>query len=194
MRKSLGLLAALAVVFLAPAANAEKLYVGLIGGINITHDGNTSGGGTATYDLGVATGGYVGIHVKENFRLEGELSYRKNDIESVGGAPSTAEVETLAFMANAYFDFGTQSGFKPYIGGGLGFVDGDLTTAGGIFDATELAVQFIAGAGMPIATDILLTLEYRAFMTDNLSFGAGGGLNSIEYFNSAFVFGVRKTF
>lgn len=194
MRKSLGLLAAAAVVFLSPQANAEAWYAGVFGGVNIVHDGNTGGGGVATYETGLATGGYVGAHVRENVRVEGELSYRTNDIESIGGAPTIGEVDTMAFMANAFFEFGRQGSFKPYIGGGLGFVDADFTIGGTQYDATELALQFIGGASMELSQDFLLTLEYRAFMTDGLSIGGGSGLGSVEYFNSGFVVGLRKNF
>lgn len=195
MRKSLGALAIVAAVLAAPTAKAESWYAGGYGGLNYTHDGSVNGGGVdAEYDLGLAVGGYAGFYVKENIRLEGELSYRANDLDNIGGVGVGGEAETLALMLNGFFDFKLESSVEPYLGAGIGFADVDYTVNGLRYDDTVLAVQMVAGAGIEIAPAIQLTVDYRLFLTDELRVGGGVGLGKIEYTNSVFTVGLRKSF
>lgn len=191
MRKAFSVLAVIAVVAMAPAAAAEPWYAGGFGGLNYTHDGNVNGAGVdASYDYGLAVGGYVGFFVQENVRIEAELSYRANDIDTIGGVAVGNEVETLALMANALFDFKIESSLEPYLGAGLGIADVDYA----VVDDTVLAVQLIAGAGIEISPTMKMTVDYRMFITENLEIGGGLGLGDIEYVNSAVLVGLRKTF
>lgn len=195
MRKTLGVLAILTTGFVAPTANAETWYAGIFGGLNITHDGDVNGAGTnATYDLGYGIGGYVGYFLQDNVRLEGELSYRANDLDTIGGVATGGEVESLAFMVNVLFDVKIESRFEPYIGAGIGFADVDYTVSGVVFDDTAIALQLILGAGVEVAPGLQFTADYRLFLTDDLDVGGGAGLGSVEYLNSSFLLGIRKSF
>lgn len=195
MRKSLSALAVMAAVLVAPAANAESWYAGGFGGLNFAHDGAVNGAGVeAGYDMGFAVGGYAGFYVQENVRLEGELSYRANDLDSVGGVAIGGEVETLALMVNALFDVKLESAVEPYLGAGIGFADVDYSIAGLGYDDTVLAVQMIAGAGIEIAPATQLTVDYRLLLTDDLRVGSGVGFGRVEYTNSAVLVGLRKSF
>jgi len=195
MRKSIGVLAAVTVVLVAPAADAETWYAGGFGGLNYTHDGAVNGSGiSASYDLGFAAGGYAGFYVKENIRLEGELSYRANDLDTRGGVAIAGEAEALALMLNAFFDFKLESIVEPYLGAGIGIADVDYRIGGLQYDDTVLAIQMVAGAGIEIAPATQLTVDYRLFMTDDLKVGGGVGFGSVEYTNSAVMVGLRKSF
>jgi len=191
MRKTFCVLVATAAVFSAPAACAESWYAGAYGGTNYTHDGTVNAAGTkATYDIGLALGGYVGFFVQKNVRLEAELSYRTNARDKLGGVGVGGSVDTMALMANALFDFKIESRVEPYVGAGIGFADVDYS----VVDDTVLALQMIAGAGIDVAPKTKLTIDYRLFLTENLEAGGGLGLGDIEYVNSAVLVGIRRAF
>ncbi len=195
MRKSLGALVVTAAFLTTAPACAEQWYAGGYGGLNYTHDGSVNGAGVeASYELGFAFGAYAGFFVQENIRLEGELSYRSNDLESRGGVAIGGEAEALALMVNALFDIKLQSAFQPHLGAGLGFAEVDYRIGGLQYDDTVLALQLIFGAGIEIAPATDLTLDYRLFMTDDLSVGGGVGFGKVEYMNSAFLVGLRRSF
>jgi opacity protein-like surface antigen len=195
MRNCLGALAVIAAVLAAPAANAETWYIGGLGGLNYTHDGTVNGSGLkAEYDLGFVLGGFVGLYVQDNIRLEGELSYRTNDLDTAGGVSIGGEAETLALMANVFFDFKLESNVEPYLGAGIGFADVDYTVTGIQYNDTVLALQLIGGAGIEIAPATQLTVDYRLFLTDDVRVGSGVGFGRVEYTNSAFSVGIRRAF
>ncbi len=194
MRNCLGALAVMAAVLAAPAAAAETWYIGGLGGFNYTHEGAVNGSGLeAEYDWGFVLGGYAGIYVKDNLRLEGELSYRTNDLDNAGGVTS-GDVDTLALMANVFFDFKLESNIEPYLGAGLGIAEADYTISGIQYGDTVLALQLIGGAGIEIAPATQLTLDYRLFLTDELRVGSGAGFGRVDYTNSAFTVGIRRAF
>ncbi len=195
MRNCLGALAVIAAVLAAPAANAETWYAGGFGGFNYTHEGSVNGSGLeAEYDLGFVLGGYAGFYVQDNIRLEGELSYRTNDLDKVGGISIGGEAETLALMMNAFFDFKLESNVEPYLGAGIGLADVDYTISGLRYDDTVLAIQLVGGAGIEIAPATQLTVDYRLFVTDEIRVGSGAGFGKVDYTNSAFSVGIRRSF
>ena len=179
---------------LAGAAQAQNWYVGGYGAMNYTHDGNANGGGNLDYDLGFGLGGIVGYAMANGLRLEGELAFRSNGIDSINGVSTGADMNSLAFMANALYDFNSQSAVRPHIGGGLGVVRGMVETGGVEFNDTVFAAQFIVGVDYKIAPDLALTIDYRQLRTEDLGFGAGAGLGGVEYVNSTFSAGLRKSF
>ncbi len=195
MRKVLGALAAVAVLSIAAEANAEAWYVGGYGGLNYTHDGNVNAAGVdASYDLGLALGAYAGFFVQDNARLEADLSYRANDLDSRGGVAIAGEAETTALLVNALFDISLESAVQPHIGAGIGIAEVDYRIGNGQFDDTVLAFQLIVGADIEIVPATNLTLDYRLFVTEDLNVGGGVGFGSVEYINSAFLVGLRRSF
>jgi len=195
MRNSLGVLAVISFVLVAPAANAETWYIGGLGGVNITHGGGVNGSGLkAEYDLGLILGGYAGFYVKDNIRLEGELSYRTNGLDTVGGASISGDAKTLALMANAFLDFKLESAVEPYLGAGIGFADVDYTITGIQYNDMVLAIQLIGGAGIKISPATQLTVDYRLFVTDDVRVGSAVGFGRVEYTNSAITVGIKRSF
>jgi len=147
----------------------------------------------ASFDAGIytgATGGYdFGF-----LRLEGELSYRYAELDTVTFSNGTplhnvdGELGALATMFNVFFDMHNNSRVTPYLGGGLGFASLHLsdTTAynGGtkVFlydDSNDTVLAAQVGGGMDIALNSRYSLDigYRYFITDKAQFD-GNGISS----------------
>lgn len=179
----------------APAAQAEAWYAGGFGALNVTHDGDVNGtGDQATYDLGYGAGGYVGMHFSPNLRIEGELSYRTNDIDTVSGGAVIGDVETTALMLNLFYDLSPSEKLNPHVGFGLGVADADYTVDGSLYGDTVLAMQLGAGVDYGLGNNLAVTFDYRLFITDDLAIGGGAGMGAVEYWNSALLVGIRKKF
>ncbi|MBE9553101.1 MAG: porin family protein [Proteobacteria bacterium] len=194
MKKLAIIAGAITLSCLAGAAQAQNWYVGGYGAMNYTHDGDANGNENMVYDLGFGVGGMVGYAMPNGLRLEGEIAYRSNDIDTLNGAPIGADMTSWAFMANALYDINTQSSVRPHIGGGLGVVRGTIETGGLEFSDTVLAAQFIVGIDYNVAPDLALTVDFRHLRTQDLGLGAGAGLGGVEYANSMVSAGLRKSF
>jgi outer membrane autotransporter protein len=68
-------------------------------------------------------------------------------------------ISILTVMANAYYDFDTDSGIRPYIMGGAGIADVD--TNQDTDSETVFAWQVGAGLGFEVADNTTLDLGYR---------------------------------
>jgi len=191
------LMASSALVLLATTgnANAAGWYYSVFGGVNLQDDTrgfqSTPPSTFTSYDIdaktGFVMGAAVGLKLDEaitGLRLEGEVSYRENNL---GGRFSTGStffgsftgtndgnVRTFALMANAWYDIDVGMAFTPYLGGGVGWgrsnVDGFLRqnapgTGISRYDFDESGFVWQAGAGVkyPIADGVTLGLEYRYF-------------------------------
>ena len=178
------------------------LYVGLGAGANFLQESSLSQsgsftsalrsrgypayGGNVNWDAGIAVLGNIGWGFGNGLRLEGEVSYRQNDVNTITGfgalGPRLTNVggqqQSMGLMVNTLYDFQIPSSpwVVPYLGVGLGvawnnwsstrtrYVPADLqvnlsnTT-------TAFAYQFIAGAAFPIGSvpGLAITAEYRFF-------------------------------
>lgn len=136
-------------------------------------------GGTGGYDFG-----YV--------RLEGELSYKHSEIDSVTDNITPAyyrntdgDLGVLAYMANVYFDLHNDTPVTPYFGGGIGGASlhlSDTEAADGTLlyyddDATAFAYQAAAGVEIALNRRLSLDVGYRYFGTDEAEFDRGNQLN-----------------
>jgi opacity protein-like surface antigen len=194
MKKLATIAGAITLSCLTGAAQAQNWYVGGYGAMNYTHDGDANGNEKMVYDLGFGVGGMVGYAMANGLRLEGEIAYRSNDIDTLNGVSIGADMTSWAFMANALYDINTQSSLRPHIGGGLGVVRGTVETGGFEFSDTVLAAQFIVGVDYVVAPDLALVLDFRHMRTEDLGLGAGAGLGGVEYGNSTVSAGLRKSF
>ena len=185
---------AAAISCLAGTAQAQNWYVGGYGAMNYTHDGNANGNASLVYELGYGVGGMVGYAMASGLRLEGELAYRSNGIDTVNGVSVGADISSWAVMANALYDINTQSSIRPHIGGGIGVARGTVETGNLEFSDTVLAAQFIVGVDYKVAPDLALTVDFRHLRTQDLDLGAASGLAGLEYANSSVSAGLRKTF
>lgn len=192
MRK---LLLALALLTLPVAAHAQgagdSWYFDLRGGLNYLTDSDITVSGVpgsieAEFDPGYAVQGAVGYEHSSGFRGELEIGYRDNSLDAFrsGGVSVPAgtlgldyDVSALSVMANGYYAFDTGTGFKPFIGAGIGaaFLNADLSFLGASEseDSTEFAYQGIVGIEYEIPTDSMtigLGLRYVYFGTTDPEF------------------------
>ncbi len=142
-----GLAAALAAPALvsAQAAAADKpLSFGVSGGLSMPMG-----------DLGdVANSGFtVGGHVflkpasMNALRFRGDVAYDKWGVKDAGG---DADLRSLSFVANALYDFPSQSTIRPYVIGGLGLYNSKAIinlgqTTGSTPSSTDFGLQVGGG-------------------------------------------------
>ena len=119
------------------------------------------------FDTGFGLHGAIG-HSWDGLRLEGEVSYRENDLDTfditnvtlagvgslsdIGNGDFSGDVSALAFMANAWYDFNTGSPWKPFVGGGLGMARISINDAS-ITALTLLGVPINLADPIPLADD-----------------------------------------
>jgi opacity protein-like surface antigen len=131
-------------------------------------------------------------------RIEGEFSYRINDMDEISGSffgipgsgPANGEIESMSLLGNVIFDIGTNSPFTPFIGAGMGFSNVDMEFEGVSEDDTVFAYQFIAGMGFKVSEVTSIDISYRYFATDDPELD---GIES-EYTTHNLFAGVRFSF
>lgn len=143
-------------------------------------------------DTGVFVNGFVGKDFG-NVRVEGEIAYRQNDMDNLGGIPVIGEMSSTAFMGNAYYDFGSGAGATPYLGIGAGVAS--VKFESGINDTqTTLAMQLMVGVSFPVSQTLSITGELRGFGAyPEFSDGLGGTAEQ-EYVIGTLALGVRASF
>ena len=188
-------------------------YGTILVGLNILSDSEINGF-TNTTDYGplIGLGGAFGYDFG-NFRVDGEIAFRINEINSVGGTPLVGGSYTAAFsyMVNGYFDLPTDGPWKPYIGGGIGFATvaidwnrpgffplSQVPVAGG--SDSGVAYQFSGGIGYEINPKSTVSFGYRYFAVEELQmvFDSGSPFGSgpftMEYQSHEFNLVVRYMF
>ncbi len=151
---------------------------GLYGSLGVSHvtlqDAtftDSTGSAEAEFDGGYGIMAALGYRFNNNFRAEGEISYRHNDVDNVDGTQFSGDAKSWAFMANGYYDFVTGGSIQPYLGAGFGVAHEKIKGDGTAFFAdgtdTVLAYQAIAGVAVPVASDTSVGFEYRYFGTQD---------------------------
>jgi opacity protein-like surface antigen len=220
MRKILGIgiFVLLLLVYAVPATAAGDWYVSGNVGVSSLQDADwtdTWSGGNASgdmdFDQGFGISGAIG-HSWGAFRLEGELSYRKQDLNqvdvktlSVAGLLFTGSAvfdiegdqSSLGFMANGYYDFATNSNWAPFVMLGVGGSrqNFDLTSIGGTavaFDESDTVFAYQAGVGIAynISPSTAVNISYRFFGTADPTFDDGVDTFENEYKSHDFWVGV----
>lgn len=177
---------------LASSAHAQGWYVGIQGGMTFAQDADNEANGvtiTTSQDTGFNIGGVGGYDFGNSFRAEGEVVYRKNDVDEldlsdlglgVNTLDGTGDVSALSFMANGFYDFDVSWPVKPYVGAGIGVASVSLNdvgaTAGGLTveladdDDTVFAYQLGAGLSYPLTPSATISVDYRYFATSDPTF------------------------
>jgi outer membrane protein OmpA-like peptidoglycan-associated protein len=122
--------------------------------------------------------GYQGLGW-HGLRLEGELAFRGNGVKSVtdtsgplpiGTVPASGSIRSVAFMANALYDFMPESQWTPYLGVGVGAArlsveDVTITGSGVTANANswQFAYQGIAGLKYAFNPRWSASVDYRYF-------------------------------
>ncbi|MGW8287443.1 MAG: outer membrane protein [Desulfobulbales bacterium] len=139
----------------------------------------------------------------EQIRLEGEVSYGRNEVDSVDGIiiPNGYSIETslLYFMFNGYYDFNFSNALTPYLTAGAGFskVEADINMASIIDDKyydTVFAYQIGAGLGYTISEIMTLNFRYRFLGTAEPKFSYPGGTAEAEIFSHNLTVGIHMAF
>jgi len=117
-------------------------YIGFAGGVSFLHDSNIDPLRCINLNAG---------YNFDRFRLEGEFGHRSN---------SNGDVTIMSYMANGFFDFKNSSDFTPFIGAGLGAINGELDNNAFHFEDTVFAYQLIAGIGLKL-NQFNIDLSYR---------------------------------
>lgn len=186
------------------------------------------------YKTGFVVGANLGLDWG-SLRTELELSYRGNNSHHTAKlktsyslkkfyysytydrTPKTSTVaskltlNTYALMANAWYDFHDFEfeGITPYVGGGIGFANVQLSgkmalTEGADYtklyrrDQVVFAWQLGAGLSMPITDTVKATLDYRYFAANSVDIrlepGYNGGEVGFDYSDHSVLVGIRYTF
>lgn len=133
-----------------------------VGGVSYEMDDGYSIIGALGYDTGDITS-------YGKFRIEAEVSYTENDNDSAsaGGVtvPIGGTLEQTTVLVNGYVDFVPGGTLRPYLGIGLGFIDGDHSVSVGGFSGsgsgTEFAYRGAAGVTWHLDDNWGLDLGYR---------------------------------
>jgi outer membrane immunogenic protein len=180
---------------LSMPALANSSYLTASGGISILHDADFTvvgfGSTEVSYDMGLGFNVGLGYTVDNN-RVELEFGYIKADLDTIGGLSySGAEVTTMSYMVNGYHDFTGNNTITPFIGGGLGMINGELDDNGFTEDDTVLGYQLMGGISYIASPNLNLDLTYKLQSTFE-DFSSGGV--ELEYISSSFLAGVRYNF
>lgn len=134
------LIGASMVAYTPTVALADGWYANLSGGVNFNQDADVDIpviapiGVETSQEHGPVVLGALGKKFSSGLRVEGEISYRKNDFNDITiSVPATVvgvalsattglsgDISTLGFMVNLAYDFKKGSKFRPYVIGGLG--------------------------------------------------------------------------
>jgi opacity protein-like surface antigen len=118
-------------------------------------------------DGGFIIGGAIGTTLHQNLRGEIEFSYIQADVDSFIGIPLPDDASATSagynLLANLWYDFDTNGGFTPYIGGGVGFGKTEVNSDGVDDNVTASGLLYQLGAGVKVdvAKNIALDLGYR---------------------------------
>jgi opacity protein-like surface antigen len=115
--------------FLNDADLEPFIAVPVVPGITFPDRLATDGG----FDTGFAVAGAIGRRVGDNWRLEGEIGYRRNALDRLSlvgfftdavdggrGNDIGGDMSALSFMANVFYDIPLDMPLRPYLGGGVG--------------------------------------------------------------------------
>ena len=197
------------VAFPTTCLGATDWYGSMNAGVTFVSDSDItynepgfSGTEKLEYDTGYTFGLAFGKKM-EQMRLEGEVSYGRNEVDSVDGIsiPSGYSIETslLNFMFNGYYDFKSGSDLTPYITAGAGFsrVEADINLVPIVddnYDDTVFAYQLGAGVGYAMSEIMTLDFRYRFLGTADPEFSYPGGTAEAEIFSHNLTVGIHMAF
>ena len=147
------------------------IYIGGIVGTTLRPDTALTSQALGTelmeFQPGLTFGGFLGYDFGNNFRLEGELSYRENTIRTGGGEDPQAATSSMMF--NGFYDVLLMKPVYLYVGGGLGVATAQLKTIslGQTINIGEnvFAYQLESGISCNFRPNVNFSLGYRFFNT-----------------------------
>lgn len=148
---------------------------------------------TTSHETGWGIAGRLGYAWASGLRVDGEITYRRNDVDKSTFLASdgvtffnltdenpSGHVRSYTLMANAYYDFRNSTGITPYIGGGIGAanVGGTYTSSVSPFtlradtiDDSDwgFAAQAIGGVSIALSHNLSLIADYRYLKAFDIS-------------------------
>ena len=204
--KALKFLAASLLIALPGVAQAQW-YMGADAGVNFLEDASVTNSANGFAGQGSSKTGYaLQAHGGYAFqpvgfatpRIEGELGYRSNDVDSLTNSSVSGDTSALSFMVNGSLHFLPKSAWHPFIGAGIGMtsVNADWKEAGNHLDDRDwvFSYQGFAGLAYDVAKNWELSAQYRYFATQDPEFTAGGNKLKLEYESHAVLAGVTYKF
>ena len=193
------ILAGIVLMASATTAMAAGPYVTASGGVSIFHDSDVNGsfGASSTAEYNIGYGFNVGAGYNfDPVRVEFEFGYKNADVDTftsygISSSASGSDLTTMSYMINAFYDIKTKSPFTPYIGAGLGVINGEVSDPGYSSDDTVFGYQLIAGAAYNVNKNFAIDLSYR-FHAAASDFSVGG--IDVSYMSSNIVAGLRYQF
>jgi opacity protein-like surface antigen len=154
------------------------------------------------HDTGYTLGAAVGAAFTPNISMEIEYAYRSADFtvrDRDEGDRANGDTSANAFMFNALYVFdgmGATGAVRPYLGGGIGGANVEMSAGGQNFDAdTLLAYQLIGGVGYQLNPNLGLYAEGRWFQTESGEFdGPGSESFDGEFETFDLLVGIRYVF
>lgn len=187
-------------------------YVTVFGGGNFVTDtdynGSTSDGfpsGSAKLDTGVVTGAGVGYRFSPEWAAELEYAYRSNSIDSLkrGAAvlSTDGDLASVAIMANGLYFINIDRSWRPYVGGGVGFlqeIDSDLSFIEGSkvedLEDSAFAWQLKIGIEAPLNANWRILAETNYLSSPSVSLSNSKGRYDIDYDNVGVTLGISYQF
>ncbi len=160
-------------------ADDEKFYatgnigIGFLGSEDLTYSDSTlTATSEADFDASFAGGGTFGYYLSDNWRVEGELMYRRNDMKDITldgvGASTGGDFASLSFGISALYEFQPTDNprLKTYVGAGVAFVqeidiDFEIDAAETSFETDETGLQLQAGARYDLNDRLFVDLTAR---------------------------------
>ena len=180
-------------------AQSSRVYMAGYMGLSKLPDldlADNSFDGDASFKNNMSFAGALGLRLNYNLRLEGELSYSKNEfINARSGADShdlTGDMSRLSTMVIGYYDFDVPWSVRPFVSAGMGFhkFKGDLASATLRDDSgDDVTFGWTMGGGMKyrMADDMAVTGSYRYIGSSDVELGS----YEMEYSNHEFRVGLE---
>jgi len=205
MRRPLAWLLALSLVLLAQSgfAATRGFYLDLHGGTT-SLDTLFLAEGEISFDQGAMAGVAAGYDYGY-FRLEGELSYRSNDVDRIGlfgfGFEGSGKATLTAFLINLFLEYDNATPLTPYLGlgYGLGKLDFDGISAGGatvsLKNDTGNVLQLILGLAYNLPDRWRVYADYRGLLAPIAALDdPNDNRTDDDYFNNSLTLGIIHYF
>ncbi len=194
-------------VFYVSAAQAQtsRLYFAGYMGLS-THtesdfsESTTALHGDVEFKNAFSIAGALGLRLTPQWRLEGEISYRKADMDRVdisnlGSFELGGDLKTYLYLLNMYYDINFDwKNFQPFLTAGIGLASHEAQIddlSGNLVDAGDDSMGFAwaLGGGLKyrVNPDVALSTNYRYIGTNDLETDS----YDVEYTNHEFRLGIE---
>jgi len=188
-------------------AKEGSSYVSIKGGINGGPDGNGRVGdlsGSWDSELGLAILGAVGHYLTDGIRIEAEISWRRNTVDTLKFSGNfsglrfsesinvKSSLSNLAGMVNVAYNWNITPRFRPFVLAGVGWsrvtIELDAIDIVGLrvpvdLDDSKDTFAYQGGVGIDYAlTDtVSVDVGYRFFGTPTVDFGGTDEVNNVNH-------------